>query len=249
MIAPGWPRLATRLLSAQVSTLQGRWRTHEATGTFAYRSPEDFTTLDDAGNPSHRHDVRHTPRPTFERGDYCTAAGPVTQIRHDGRPAWRVELAPPPRKQGLLALTVDDATGLLVKKENAAGGYLAELYDLVVDGPVDEAVFSQQRQRDKEAADEAALYALANRRPVPTPRWFPWRRGWVESPELQVIEADRGTGSVGRAPAGQQAPVSEWINQEHVHRLDHRGWSWAVSSEVPMSRDDAQRVVEQVTDE
>jgi len=249
MSAPGWPRLAARLLSAQVSTVQGGWRTHEAMGTFAYRSPDDCTTVDDAGRLSQGYDVRHTLRPSFQRGDYRTAAGPVRQVRHDGRLAWRVELTPPPHKQGLLALTVDDATGLLIKKENVTAGYLAELFDLVVDRPVDDAVFEPQRQRDRQVADEAALYALAHRRPVPTPPWFPWRRGWADAPDLRVVEADRGTGSVGRAPAGQQAPVSDWIDQPHVHRLDHRGWSWAVSSEVPMSPADARRVVEQVIDE
>lgn len=249
MSAPGWPRLAARLLTAQVSTLQSRWRTREATGTFAYKSPDECTTLDDAGRLSQRHDVRHTLRSSFQRGDYCIAAGPVSQVEHDGRRAWKVELIPPAHKQGLLALTVDDATGLLVKKANKTAGVVAELCDLVVDGPVDDAVFEPQRQRDGQAADEAALYALAHRRPVPTPRWFPWRRGWGDGPDLRVIEAERGTGSVGRAPAGHQAPVSEWIDQPHVHRLDHRGWSLAVSSEVPMSPEDARRVVEQITNQ
>jgi hypothetical protein len=33
-----------------------------------------------------------------------------------------------------------------------------------------------------------------------------------------------------------------------VHRLDHGGWSWAVSGEQPMTAQDARRVVEQVVD-
>ena len=248
MTAPTWPRLAARLLQARVTTLQGTWRTHDARGTFAHRSPDEWTTLDHAGRPSEDRDVRHLLRPQFERGDYCTAAGPVTQVVHDGRPAWRVELAPPPHKRGRLALTVDDATGLLVGKENTGGGHLWALHDLVVDEPLDDAVFARQAACDADAATDAARYDLANRRPVPTPQWFPWRRGWSDTPQLRVVEADRGTGSVGRAPLGTPAPVADWVEPGHVHRLDHRGWSWAVSSELPMSPADARRVVEEVVD-
>jgi hypothetical protein len=231
-----------------VSTLQGGWRTRDASGTFAYRAPDRWVTLDQHGQLSDGYDVRQTLRTEFERGDYCTAAGPVTEVEHDGRRAWRVDLAPPPHKQGLLTLVVDDDAALLVKQENAAAGHLEELFGIVVDAPVQDAVFAPQTERDLEQALDAARYELARRRPVPTPQWFPWRRGWFDAPELRVVEADRGTGSVGRAPLGQQAPVANWLSEAQVHRLDHGGWSWAVCSELPMSPADARRVVEEVVD-
>lgn len=248
MSAPSWPRLAARLLRPQVRTVQGRWRMHEASGTFAHRSPDGWVTLDQQGRLSQGYDVRHTLRPDFQRGDYCIPAGQVTQVQHDGRLAWRVEVVPPPHKRGLLALTVDDASGLLVRQENAEGGYLVELLDLVVDEPVDDEVFAPQAEQDLESARVVARYGLAHRRPVPTPKWFPWRRGYFEAPGLWIVEADRGGGCVGRAPLGQQAPAADWAGPAQVHRLEHRGWSWAVSSQPPMSPQDAQRVVEQVVD-
>lgn len=247
MSAPSWPRLAVRMLRAEVSTLQGRWRTSEAAGTFAHRAPDEWVTLDRDGRLSDAYDARQCLRPTFARGDWCTA-GPVRQASHDGRPAWEVTLVPPPQRQGRLALTVDDATGLLVRQEHDPGRHLVELTALVVDAPVDDALFAPQAERDREAARDSARYDLAHRRPVPTPQWFPWRRGWFEAPELRVVEADRAPGSVGRAPLGQLAPVSEWSEPAHVHRLDHRGWSWAVGSEQPLTAQDARRVVEQVVD-
>jgi hypothetical protein len=245
---PSWPRLAARLLRARVSTVQGRWRTREAAGTFAHRAPDEWITLDDDGRPSQRYDVRHTLRPAFERGDYCTAAGPASRVRHDGRPAWQVSLVPPPHKRGLLTLTVDDATGLLVRQEHTTAGLVAELTDLVVDATVEDAVFALQAGRESTHTREVARYDLAHRRPVPTPQWFPWRRGWFDAPELRIVEADVGEGAVGRAPLGQEPPVPDWAAPAHVHRVDHRGWSWSVSSEPPMSPEAARRVVEQVLD-
>lgn len=59
----------------------------------------------------------------------------------------------------------------------------------------------------------------------------PVAAGWFDAAELRVVEADRGTGSVGRAPLGQQAPVADWLTQVEVHRLGHAGWSWAVCSD------------------
>jgi hypothetical protein len=245
---PGWPRLAAQAQRLRVATLQGQWRTARATGTFAYRSPHQWVTLAEHGGLSEDYDVRRTLLPEFERGDYCTPAGPVRQVEHSGRPAWQVDLVPPPHKRGLLTLVLDRETGLLLKEENATGGHLEELFGLSVDAALDDAVFAAQVERELESARDAARYELARRRPVPTPQWFPWRRGWFEGPELRVVEDDRGVGSVGRAPRGQPAPVTEWPADSHVHRLDHRGWSWAVASERPMSAEDARRVVEQVVD-
>jgi hypothetical protein len=246
--APGWPRLAARLLRPQVTTVRGRWRAHGASGTFAHRAPDEWVTLDEHGRRSDAYDVRHTLRPQFERGDYCTAAGPVTAVEHDGRPAWRVALVPPPHKRGLLLLTVDDATGLLVEQRNATGGHTVELVDLVVDEPLADEVFAAQVELDLEHAHDRARWDLAQHRPVPTPQWFPWRRCGSEGPGLVVVESDRGRGSVGRARLGQPAPAADWLAPDLVHRFEHRGESWAVGSRPPMTAVDARRVVDEVLD-
>ncbi len=248
MSAPGWPRLAARLLRPQVTTVRGRWLARGTSGSFAHRAPDAWVTLDEQGRPSQDFDVRHALRPQFERGDYCTAVGPVTPVEHDGRPAWQVGLAPPPHKRGVLLLTVDDASGLLVERRNTTGGHVVALVDLVVDEPLDDAVFAAQTERDREHARERARWELAQHRPVPTPQWFPWRRTSPEVPGLVVVEADRGAGSVGRAPLGQAAPAADWMVPEQVHRFEHRGESWAVGSQPPMTAADARRVVDEVLD-
>lgn len=192
--------------------------------------------------PSQTHECSDDENGRAEDDDDRVATLVSTPLGH------RQRAQPPPHKRGLLALTVDDASGLLVRQENAEGGYLVELLDLVVDQPVDDAVFAPQAEQDLESARVVARYGLARRRPVPTPQWFPWRRGYFEVPGLRVVEADRGTGAVGRAPLGQQAPAADWAGPAQVHRLEHRGWSFAVSSQPPMSPQDARRVVEQVVD-
>ena len=246
MSALSWPRLYARLRRPQVTTLQGRWRTHEASGTFAHRAPDEWVTLGPDGRPSEGFAVQHLLRPEFSHGDYSSAAGPVREVEHEGRPAWQVDLTPPPHKRGLLTVTVDAATDLLVRKQNAP--YLAEVVDLVVDAPLDDAVFAPRVEADRAAARETARYDLARRRPVPTPRWWPYRRGWAQAPDVWVVEDDHGDGYVARAPLGQEPAAAEWTGGAHVHRLDHGGWSWAVGSTPAMSAEDARRVVEQVVD-
>ncbi len=248
MTAPSWPRLAARLLRPQVTTVRGRWRAQGSSGTFAHRVPDAWVTLDARGRLAEGFDVRHVLQPQLERGDYCTAVGPVTEVEHDGRPGWRVGLAPPPHKQGVLLLTVDAATGLVVEQRNDSGGHVVELFDLVVDEPLDGAVFAARLERDAAAARDRSRWDLAQRRPVPTPQWFPWRRTGTDGPRLVVVEDDRGAGSVGRSPLGQVAPAVEWVPPEQVHRFDHRGESWAVGAEPAMSAGEARRVVDEVLD-
>lgn len=251
-MTPSWPRLAGRLATARVATLQGRWRYVEdgrtSTGTFAHRAPDDWATFDEAGALDHEHSAQRLGALVLERGeDYHRPAGPVRAVEHAGRPCWEVALEPPAHKSGLLVLTVDDATGLCLRTANPDHGFVHELLDVVVDEPVDDAVLAPLRAEQAEHERMSRLYRLHGQRPVPTPRWFPWRRGWDEGPGLRVVEFDGGTGSVGRAPLGEQAAVEEWLEDATVHRFDHGGWSWAVASEPPVSEQDARRVVEQVT--
>lgn len=250
--APSWPRLAARLATAEVATLSGRWRTRGdgpvRTGSFAFRWPDDWAVTGEDGRPAEEHAVSWCLRSEFEPDGWCTAAGPVVPAVHDRRPAWQVELLPPPGERGLLTVVVDDATGLLLRKANAQHDVERELLDLVVDGPLDDALFAAQRAREAEHDRDRRRYDLALRRPVPTPRWHPWRRAFSDGPDVVVVDTDRGTGSVGRAPLGRPAPVADWLSDPHVHRLDARGWSWAVASETPMSVEEAQRVVAEVVE-
>ena len=253
MTAPSWPQLLGWLRTAQVTTARGRWRARwddglERSGTFAHRAPDDWQVLDDAGAPTRARGVRSLWRDhDLERGgDYHRAHGPVEAVEHDGRPAWQVRIEPPPRKSGLLTWIVDDETGLLLRQANDEHRIFIEVLDLELGLALPEEAFAAARAERAEQARRRALDQLVGRNPPPTPQWFPWRRTWVESPGCREVLGGAGSGTVGRAPLGEEAPVTEFAPSGHAVRLDHDGWSWAVTSTRAMTEDDARRVVAEV---
>lgn len=184
----------------------------------------------------------------IERGqDYHRPDGPVRAVDCDGRPAWEVSLLPPPHKRGLLALVVDDATGLCLQMRNDSHGLLLAITELVVDQPLTDQELEPARLERAEQQRAADLYQLTNTRPVPTPRWFPWRRGYLDHGSW-IVETDAGDGLVSRGPLGQPASVGGWDGDEQlVTRLDHRGWSWAIGHN-PKVDATARRIVSHVID-
>lgn len=253
-MTPSWPQLVGWMQTAQVRTARGHWRTvvdgDEQTGTFVLRYPHELAARDARGRRAEGPEFL-LPRHVFERGDdYHRAAGAITAVQHDGRAAWQVELEPPARKSGLLTLVVDEQTGLILRQGNEEHGVLREVLDLELDVEVADALLEvAEDDAEDDAEDQVSrLYDLVVERPPPTPRWFPWRRSWVELPDCRSVESVGAEASVGRAPLGSPAPVSEWALQDDVVRLDHGGWSWAVAGQ-PMSAQEARRVVEQVVEQ
>ena len=254
MTPPSWPRLVGWLNTAQVGTARGRWASTEdgrrRSGTFAFRASDGWVVRDDtgsrvAGGPS---DLWSGNR--FERGDdFHRAVGPVVQVEQAGRRCWQVQVEPPARKRGVLTLVVDDETGLCLRVANDHYATSTELTDLELDVDVPEETFAELHAERAEQARVQALHELVWARPPPTPRWFPWRSAWVEQQDCLRVQDGRGEATVGRAPLGADAPVSEFAPAERVVRLDALGWSWAVASHMPMDEGSARQVVEQVVDD
>lgn len=256
MTTPSWPQLLGWLRTAQVTTASGRWRERDdrggqRQGTFAHRAPDDWQVLDGSGALTRDGELRSLWRDHgLERGDdYHRAFGPVEAVEHDGRPAWQVRIEPPPRKSGLLTYVVDDETGLLLRQANDDHGLFTEVLDLELGVDLPEEAFAAARAERAERVRRRELSQLVLRHPPPTPQWFLWRRSYVEAPDCREVTGGAGSGTVGRAPLAEQAPVSEFSRPEHVLRLDHGGWSWAVASDRPMTAADARAVVEQVVED
>lgn len=254
MTTPSWPQLLGWLRTAQVTTARGSWRARgddgqERGGTFAHRAPDDWQVLDAAGARTRDYELRSLWRDhDLERGDdYHRAFGPVVEVEHSGRRAWQVRIAPPPRKSGLLTFVVDDETGLLMRQANDDHAIFTEVLDLELGVDLPEETFAAARAERAELARQHELHLLVQRCPPPTPQWFPWRRAFVEAPDCREIMGASGSGTVGRAGLGDQAPVSEFFR--NVVRLEHGGWSWAVASSQPLDEADARRVVAEVQPE
>lgn len=234
---------------AEVPPARGRWRTadergRERAGTFVHRPPELTLVLsDDGGDAGFR--LSSLWSSELERGDdYHRPAGPVVGVEHDGRRCWQVQLVPPDRKRGLLTLVVDDATGLVLRQSN--GPWLEEVTGLELGADLTDAELAPAVEALRRRDREQALARLGWQRPVPTPAWFPDRWAYPGGlPDLWLLPSTRGTGSVGRAPLGTPAPVDEWLAEADVHRFERGGWSWAVASEQPLTRELAERVVDE----
>lgn len=250
MSTPSWPRLAGWMALATPGSMVGRWlRVDKGVtqqGTFARRADGQHIALSDDGRLSSLglrassllwDDIDRTD------DDYHRAVGPVRPVQHDGRSCWQVQLEPPARKKGLLTVIVDEATGLLFRQSNEDFGFMEEVTDLRLDVVVDDAVFVPLDEERASRAREIALHELFTARPAPTPRWFPWRSGYLASPDCVAVWGSHGEGSVGRAPLGSPAPVDDFMGNRQVHRFDAVGWSWAIASEVPISESDARQVV------
>lgn len=253
MTAPSWPRLAGWLANPRVETARGRWRARGRggrvhAGTFAYRAPDEWAVSGTGRRPNGLDGPQALLRRfEWERDDYHRAAGAPRAVEHDGRPAWRVELEPPPHKRGRLTLVVDAATGVCVAERNTQLDVFCELEGLEVDVELDEAVFEPVRRARAEREQAAALYRFCDDRPPPTPRWFPWRRCYPAADGCLVVESDAGEGVVARAPLGQTPLVPEFA-PDLVVRLDVGPWSWAVAGPTGMDEQTARRVVDDVID-
>ena len=255
-MTPSWPQLCGWMGTVELRTLRCAWRSREGgetrSGRALYARDEDdlWEVTDASGRPSYEHGPQELLGLRFERGDdYHRAAGPVVATTHDGRPCWEVSLLPPAHKSGQLVLRVDDETGLCLRLHNADHDRLLELTEVEVDVDLPAELFATAREQEARRERETELYHLVNRRPPPTPRWFPWRRGYLEAPSCWVVEGASGEGMVSRAPLGQ-VPVTGYFEPDdpEVVRLDHAGWSWAVVAEPPLDLPTARQVVEQVVE-
>lgn len=74
--------------------------------------------------------ARRSPR-DWSGDDFTTPTGPPRAVTCLGRPAWEVELAPPPHKPSPLVLVVDAVTGMTYEQRSAAFGVLSRWTEIV----------------------------------------------------------------------------------------------------------------------
>ncbi|MFE3544870.1 hypothetical protein ACFXK0_18070 [Nocardia sp. NPDC059177] len=142
-------------------------------GTWVWRFDGDPAPLRDNASTVHyfgsaaRLLLRRSPN-EFAGDDFTTPTGPVGVTTFLGRPAWTVELAPPPRKPYPIQLVVDRATGIVLQqRSDSAGTVLDEWSELTVGAELDDALFGwagpvrtradeQQRLRARREAEAEA---------------------------------------------------------------------------------------------
>jgi hypothetical protein len=180
----------------------------------------------------------------FTGDDFTRPTGPVGATTFLGRPAWTVELAPPPHKPHPLQLVVDAETGIVLQQRNDGFGTVDEWVEFVVGDHLDPALFSwdgpARSAEDQRAEMNAELAAdEAQRR-----RWF--TDNVTELPlrvELSfavlvheyddttgAFQASLGDGHIGmlaRRPRSDEPWDLHWA--ETQHRWQTTRWDWALT--------------------
>lgn len=233
--APSWPQLAGWLATPTLQSVTGRWRSTSGggawTGTFAYRAPGDWhRTWDDeaqqSGMPAATPLRWARPDPFGSGRERWALAEPVTAVQHDGRLCWRAAVAG--MWQDAIVLLVDDDCGLCVAVGDGSGSWSEEVRDLVVDPALPDALFNPAVQARRQEQREQRLHELLHQRPVPAPRWFPWRRSDIDAAGWRNVAARHG-GLVTRVRVGQTAPQLPWHPDEELAVEERDGWTYILS--------------------
>lgn len=180
----------------------------------------------------------------FAGDDFTHPTGPVQPATFLGRPAWTVELAPPPHKPYPLQWVVDAETGLILQQRNDGFGLREEWTEFVVGEPLSPDLFEwsgpSHSAADLRAAQLAEHEADGRRRS----EWFaeqvaplPLRlelqcgvRVHEYDPATGAFQASLGGGHLGmlaRRPADARGDWSLGWDQPGQRWRDER-WEWAV---------------------
>lgn len=180
--------------------------------------------------------------------DFTRPTGPVRDIEFLDRPAWEVELAPPPHKPHPVQLVVDAATGAVLALRNDAAGLAASYTDLHVGGPASVDLFTwegpHRTAQDEQREHRSHWEALQRDR-------LDWFHSHVSSAPLTVsvlmdlgvttvhtLDRETGafeaslargalTGSLARRPRSEQPWGLRW--GATTHRWSTPTHEWALS--------------------
>lgn len=186
-------------------------------------------------------------RPSFSRWDgtdFTRPAGPVEPTEFLGRPAWQVELAPPAHKPYPIQLTVDAATGLVLRNANRDFGRVSEWTELEIGVDLPDELFvwdgPAKPPRDHEAEHEAEMaerqaWLDAHGIVLDVPlRVTPMLHDWNdETGAFQLSFDERADGSLVRQPLDE--PSGEALNYPYMYRWTDSRWAWALGVDEPIA--------------
>ncbi len=191
--------------------------------------------------------------------DFPDPHGPAEPVEVAGRRAW--EFAMPAvahkraRKPYPLRVTVDDATGTVLRLAIPEAGFLVELTELAVDVELPAEVFDWEGPVSTRHLEERAERERARRwldeTPPPVPRWWPRGLGYhggdgdPATGAYRVLLETPDFPELSRWPAGTPMP-SDWDHRHgrrHVHRWHDVRWEWALAVDEPLTEEELARVV------
>lgn len=133
---PGTVRVFKDRERYRVEALDGRLLTiRQAARTYVFHDDDAPARLDDDEDGEVHHgahgSIIRRRHPTDWRGDdFTRPAGPPRAVTYLGRPAWEVELTPPPHKPSALVLTIDAENGMTLQQRSVEFGVISRWTEL-----------------------------------------------------------------------------------------------------------------------
>ncbi len=192
-------------------------------------------------------------RPSFSRWDgtdFTRPTGPVTSTTFLGRDCWLVELAPPRHKPYPIQVSVDAATGLVLRSANREFGSVTEFTEVEIGADLPDELFVW----DGPARSRVGVPRRAGRESRARPAA---RRAWLDAhgivlelpvaPDVVLHEWSDDTGAFGASFSAQRrgharAPrrrcrcrCRATLNYPHVYRWTDSRWDWALATTRPIA--------------
>lgn len=249
---PGEYRVET--LDGVPLAIRSRTGTYEFTPAASAPAWHDDTHgrhFDDFAHVLERRELRD-----WEGDDFTRPTGPAEAVEHLGRPAWRVELAPPAHKPSPLLLTIDAATGMDLRSESRDFGVLHEWVELTFAADLDDSLFawdgeiiSYRELIDAAHPEHAEHRRRARKARAKDKKWL--RRSGLRELTIRidlpirVHNVDRKTGEIH---AGVESPdflvsrrratadVWEADGYPHEKTWTANGWDWRLQSTHRISK-------------
>ena len=185
----------------------------------------------------------------FLGDDFTRPTGPARAVTHLGRPAWEVELAPPPHKPYPLRLVVDAATGLVLEQRVEAVGAVDAWTELSMGDPLDPSLFtwtglvrSPEEERATGLAEHEAeraagatwwdRYVGQRRQGVTVEADLDLSLTWVHEHDDDgsfhaSLGGDEQNVSLARRPRSSTPWNLHWWGNPTPHRWSTQRWDWA----------------------
>lgn len=178
--------------------------------------------------------------------DFTTPTGPAREVSYLGRPAWEVELSPPPHKPSPLVLVVDAVTGMTYEQRSARFGVLSRWTEIVAvdshpeelftwggevyehEGSFCEMTDEEQRDWDRERAEAVARLGL-DRLTLTTPVEA-WVHEHDDDGSFFVSLNTSGHGALIRRPTSPEPWVPD-ISYPFVDLWSDDEWDWCAASD------------------
>jgi len=188
--------------------------------------------------------LERRPLVEYAGNDFTQPAGNVEPTTFLGRPAWAVELAPPPHKPHPMQLVVDAETGIVLQQRNDGFGTVDEWVEFVTGEDFNSDVFTwsgpSMSAEELHAIQDAEHEAdMAQRR-----EWFsnhvtssPLRIEFEIAPLVHVhasdgsFEASLGDRAFYGSLARRSHSTAPWeLRWQRVdHRWSTKNWDWALT--------------------